>query len=117
SFTGTATDIKSVVVHILNAASEEVSSATATGTGGAWQSGPAAKALADGTYTAFATQASSLKNPDGTSGSVTFTVDTTKPLVTFNPVATPTNDSTPTLTGGAGTAPGDGTTVLVTIHK
>jgi hypothetical protein len=72
--------------------------------------------LADGTYTAQATQTKEAGNT-GVSGPVTFTVDTTPPAVSINPVASPTNDPTPTLTGGAGTAAGDHPTIKVTVYK
>jgi len=116
SFTGTATDSTSVVVHIFNSAQVQVSSATAIGTPGAWESGDA-KALPDGVYTAVATQESSLGNKPGESAPVHFTVDTTPPVVTLDPVAALSNDSTPTLMGTAGTAAGDLPKVTVTIYK
>ena len=48
---------------------------------------------------------------------MTFTVDTTAPVVSMNAVASPTNDATPTLTGGAGAASWDEPSVTVTIHE
>jgi hypothetical protein len=76
-FTGTATDTRPVTVLIHAGASAKgtiVSAATATGTGGAWTSGNASPGLPLGQYTAVAVQASSLGNPPGRSGPVTFTV-------------------------------------------
>ncbi len=81
--------------------------------GAAWDYTPAE--LPDGTYTAQATQEDAAGNT-GTSASVTFTIDTTPPTVSIEPVTSPTNDATPTLTGSAGTEPGDGT-VTVTIYE
>ena len=74
SFTGTASDTSPVTVQIQAAEGTVVSTATATGTGGAWTSGNASPPLSSGQYTAIATQESSLGNPAGESGQVTFTV-------------------------------------------
>ena len=72
--------------------------------------------LADGTYTAQAKQEDEFGNV-GESKPVTFTIDTVAPAVTFNPVPSPSNDSTPTLGGSAGNAPGDRSTIEVTIYE
>jgi hypothetical protein len=72
--------------------------------------------LPDGTYTAQAAQSDEAGNV-GTSSAVGFTVDTTPPAVTINPVTSPTNNATPTLTGAAGNATGDVAAVTVTIYK
>jgi len=85
SFTGTASDTTPVTVQIHAGATENgtvVSMATATGTGAGWTSGDASPTLPSGEYTAVATQESSLGNPPGWSGPVTFTV-------TPPPVSTP----------------------------
>ena len=113
SFTGTASE-KGETVSILifpgaSASGTAVSSAFAPGTGGGFSSGSASPELADGTYTAIAVQNSSLGNPRGESNEVTFTVDTTSPTVTLNPVASPSKNTTPTFTGTAT----DSTTVVV----
>jgi major membrane immunogen (membrane-anchored lipoprotein) len=86
----------------------------ATVTGATWSY--KAPHLSDGTYTAQAEQSDDAGNK-GTSGAVTFTVDTAAPTVTMNPVTSPTNDSTPTLSGTAGVAAVDHPTVTVTIHE
>jgi hypothetical protein len=91
----------------------EVVSGAATTEGSTWKYTPTE--LPDGTYTAQATQPDEAGHT-GASTTVTFTVDTTAPAVSIDPVATPTKDATPTLTGGAGTEPGDGT-VTVTIYE
>ncbi|HTD07447.1 MAG TPA: Ig-like domain-containing protein [Solirubrobacteraceae bacterium] len=75
----------------------------------------AASHLADGTYTAQASQSDEAGNV-GTSGTETFTIDTTAPAVTLNPVVSSTNDSTPTLTGTGGIATGDPPSVTVMIY-
>jgi major membrane immunogen (membrane-anchored lipoprotein) len=72
--------------------------------------------LEDGTYTAEATQKDEAGN-EGTSAEVTFTVDTTAPVVSLSPVPSPTNNATPALTGGAGSAVGDDSTAAVKIYK
>ncbi len=83
--------------------------------GSTWSYTPT-KALAEGTYTAQATQEDKAGNL-GKSAEVTFTVDTTPPAVSINPVAAFTKDTTPTLTGGAGTLPTDDQSVAVTIYE
>jgi hypothetical protein len=84
SFTGTASDTTPVTVQIhagVTAKGAVVSIAVATGTGAGWTSGNANPALSIGTYTAVATQPSSLLgNPVGRSGPVTFTI-TPPPLI------------------------------------
>jgi hypothetical protein len=115
SFTGTASDTTMVTVQIYAGATATglpVSTATAVGTGGGWTSGNASPALLDGQYTAVATQPSSLENPAGVSGPVTFTVDTAAPRVTLNSPALRSNNTTPSFTGTAS----DTTTVTVQIY-
>jgi hypothetical protein len=115
SFTGTASDSTEVVVHIKDSHGLEVSSATASGNGGPWTSTAATPALASGesTYTAVATQASSLGNPAGESAPVTFTVNTNPPTVTLVAPKSPSNNSTPSFTGTAS----DSTPVTVRIYS
>jgi len=76
----------------------------------------AAPDLADGTYTAQASQSDEAGNL-GKSTAVTFTIDTTPPAVTINAVASPSQTAEPTLTGMAGVAVGDGSSVAVTIYQ
>ena len=104
TFTGTASDTKPVVIEIHSGpgtGGPVVSHAQATGTGGAWSSGEANTALTSGTYTAVATQESSLGNASGTSNTVTFVVDTSSPTVTIEQPATPSNNAKPTFSGTA----------------
>jgi hypothetical protein len=112
SFTGTASDTTSVVTIKIyegtTATGSPVSSATAPGTGGGWTSDKANPTLASGrhTYTAVASQESSLGGPTGVSSPVMFTVDTTSPTVSLNQPASPSGDMTPSFTGSASdTAP------------
>ena len=65
--------------------------------GSTWSFTPS-KALAQGTYTAQATQEDKAGNL-GKSTTVTFTVDTTPPAVTINPVVTPTKRPDPDILG------------------
>ncbi len=104
SFSGTATDTTNVEIDIhegTSASGPVVATAGATGTGGGWTSGQASPALPSGRYTAVAMQESSLGNPPGTSAPVSFTIDTSSPVVTLSQPPTPSNDATPTFSGTA----------------
>jgi peptidoglycan/xylan/chitin deacetylase (PgdA/CDA1 family) len=81
---------------------------------GTWSVTPAA--LQDGTYAVQATQSQAGGN-QGTSATVTFTVDATGPTVTITSPANGDTVSTSTVTvkGTAGTAPGDDATVTVDV--
>ncbi len=72
--------------------------------------------LADGTYTAQATQEDGAGNV-GSSATITFTVDTTPPVVSVKKVTSPTSDATPTFTGSGGVLSGDDASVTVTVYK
>ena len=63
--------------------------------------------LGEGTYTAVAEQLDQETLETGVSAPVTFTVDTTAPGLSLNPVSSPTDDPTPSFAGAAGNAPGD----------
>jgi hypothetical protein len=104
TFKGTGSDTTLVTVHIYAGSKPEgaeVASATASGTGSAWESKAASPQLADGEYTALATQPSSLGNEPGTSSPVSFVVDTESPKVTLEQPPTPSGDRTPTFKGTA----------------
>ena len=78
-----------------------------------------ADALVDGAYTVTATQFDDVGN-GGSSGEVTFSVDTQPPAPTLTVPAdgTLTNETRPTFAGIAGTEPGDSSTELrITIHS
>jgi hypothetical protein len=92
-----------------------VASGAAVGAGSSWSFAVSAE-LREGTYTVQASQEDEAGNV-GTSPAMTFTVDTSGPAVSINQPTSPTNDSTPTLTGGAGTAAGDHAAVTVTIFQ
>jgi len=78
-----------------------VAMATAPQTGGTWTSNRLSPALGDGTYTAVATQPSAIGNGQGESAPVTFTVDTTPPVVTLNGPLTPSANRAPSFSGSA----------------
>jgi large repetitive protein len=108
-----AGDVQEVTVEILGEHGETVAEGSALVSGATWSY--TAPALGDGAYTARARQLDSAGNL-GESEAAPFTIDTTPPLVTLGALATPTNDPTPTLTGGAGGAVGDLQTVLVRVY-
>jgi hypothetical protein len=100
SFGGTASDNTQVTVHVLNGAQEQVATATAGNTPGSWSSGGTNASLSEGSYTAYATQPSSLVgNPEGTSNTVSFVVHTAPPTVTLSTPLTPSNNTTPSFSG------------------
>ncbi|TMK25667.1 MAG: hypothetical protein E6G62_04600, partial [Actinobacteria bacterium] len=107
-FSGSASDTTKVVVHIYDTKSTEVATATANGGGGSWST-ENEPALASGSYTAIATQESSLGNPSGASNRVAFTVNTAPPTVTLNSPPLRSNNTAPSFTGTASD------TTLVTI--
>jgi hypothetical protein len=118
SFSGTASDTTPVTVRIYagpKAEGKPKAETSATVVAGNWTTAPVGSSLADGQYTAVATQPSSLKNPDGKSEPASFTIDATAPSVSISAPTSPTNSPTPTLTGTA--AKGDEPTVAVTIYK
>ncbi len=117
TFKGTTTDgeTEPVVVKIyegskgaLGAFKEEVSSGAPSG--GAWSAGPAG-ALVSGTYTAVATEKSSLGNVPG-EASMVFVVDTEKPQLTITDLGR-SKQTEPTFSG----ATNEKTAVTVEIYK
>jgi hypothetical protein len=114
TFTGTASDTTPVTVRVYAGSKAQgtiLRTATSSG-GGAWSAGPASPALANGEYTAVAEQPSSVSNPSGISGSVTFVVETKPPTVTLNQPPTPSKNTTPSFAGTAS----DTTPVTVAIY-
>jgi large repetitive protein len=89
---------------------------TETGPGeAAWELTPESP-LAPGQYTAVARQTNTALET-GESAPVTFTIDTTPPGVSINTLASPRNDPTPKLSGGAGVEAGDEPTIVVTVYE
>ena len=115
---GTASgDHTTVTVNVYKgeaAAGTPIESVSASVASGSWSH--TTPTLADGTYTAQATQEDSAGNL-GKSAAVSFTVDTTAPAVTVNPITTPTKNQTPTFSGVAGVASGDLAGVTVTVYE
>jgi hypothetical protein len=99
AFSGTAGDTTPVTVHVLAGSGEEVASVTGTPSGGAWKSGPLSKGLSTGSYTAFATEPSSLGNPAGQSATISFVVNTESPHLTLEQPPKRSNDATPSFNG------------------
>jgi Big-like domain-containing protein/PKD domain-containing protein len=120
SFSGAAGtaegDIGPVTLKIYagtGASGSPIATLSATPHSGSWTA-TASEALGDGTYTAQAEQSDEAGNT-GTSSASTFTVDTAAPAVSLSPVSSPASDSTPSFSGGAGTADGDRAEVIVEI--
>jgi Bacterial Ig-like domain len=105
SFSGTASDTTLVTIALYSGASAEgtpVATLKVQGNGGGWSSSSLAVPLADGTYTAVATQPSSLAgNGTGMSNDVTFVIDTRSPKVTLEPLLARSNDRMPSFAGTA----------------
>jgi hypothetical protein len=112
TFKGTASEAGTVTVHVYEGAKaegKEAATLTATVSEGKWSVAPAST-LADGTYTAVATEPSAIGNEGGTSASTTFEVVTKPPAVTLDALPARSNESKPTYKGTAG-EPGQ-----VTVH-
>ncbi len=113
-------DLPTITVKIYmgsSASGTPVQTLTTTASAGAW-SVAASSALADGTYTAQASQADEAGGV-GTSSPSTFAVNTVPPTVTLtSPVnGSATNHDQPTFSGAAGTAPGDSSSVTVDVYE
>ena len=122
TFSGTAGtaagDLPTITIDLYSgakAAGAPVQTLTTTATGATW-SATASSSLADGTYTAQATQSDAAGNI-GKSPPSTFTTDTVAPKVTLTePANGSTTNSKPAFAGAAGTEPGDSTTVTVSVY-
>jgi hypothetical protein len=104
SFSGTASGTTPVTITLYNGASTggtPIASLKVQGTGGSWISARVSPALADGVYTALATQPGSFGFSVGASEPVSFVVDTQSPTVTLQAPASPSNDTTPSFSGTA----------------
>ncbi len=116
SFSGTASEAEAVSVEIFEGEKAEgapVQTVPANVTSGSWGPVSPASALKSGTYTAVATEPSSLGNKKGQSSPVIFVVDTSSPKVTLSTPASPSNDQAPTFTGTASAT----TNVVVHIYE
>jgi Bacterial Ig-like domain len=107
SFHGTASGTTPVTVEVYagtSAAGKPVATLKVEGTGGSWVSANVSPPVASGTYTATASQESSIGNATGVSDPVTFEVDTRAPTVTLAPPPSRSNDTTPSFSGTASEA-------------
>ena len=107
SFSGTASDTSLVTIDVYageHAKGTLVATLKAQGTGGDWASAQVSPPLADGTYTAVATQLNSLDFLEGVSNPVTFEIDTQPPAVTLRAPPSPSNDAAPSFSGTASEA-------------
>jgi hypothetical protein len=111
-------DAESVTVNVYeggSAAGSPVRTMSVTPHGGAW-SASVGPALGDGTYTAQAEQSDEAGNTGTSPTAATFTVDTAIPAVSLTPLSSPTNNSSPSFGGGAGTAGGDIAEVTLKVY-
>jgi hypothetical protein len=114
-------DLTTVTVKIYagaTATGTPVQTLTTTAGAGAYSVAPSSN-LAQGTYTAQASQSDSAGNT-GTSSARTFIVDTTAPAVTVNSTCTTNGhgvNQTAGVSGVAGIASGDSTTITVVIYN
>jgi hypothetical protein len=118
SFSGTASEPTTVTIEVFEGPRPEgklvaTAAATPTDAAGDWSSDAASPALANGTFTAIATQPSAIGNAAGRSAAVTFTVDTSAPTVTLNALPTPSGNRAPSFSGSAS----DHTPVTIDIYK
>jgi hypothetical protein len=107
SFSGTASDTTPVTVNVYEGARVQgapLATLKARVVAGSWRSASVSPPLANGKYTAAATQPSSLGTSTGASNPVTFEVDTQSPAVTLISPASPSNDTMPTFSGTASEA-------------
>ncbi len=116
SFSGTASDITVVTVAVYAGESPEgdpIATLRIQGTGGSWSSANVNPPLANGTYTAVATQPSSVGGETGVSAPVSFEVNTQAPTVTLQAPPSPSKDTAPSFSGTAS----DATPVTVEIFE
>ncbi len=116
SFSGTTTDTPTVAVKVYKGTKAEgtvLETLEATPKSGGFSTAAVKKELADGVYTAQATEPSSLGNPAGASNAVTFVVNTSPPTVTLAAVPSPSNNTTPSFSGTAS----ESANVTVKIYK
>ena len=110
-------DLPGITVRLYEGASVSgtlLQTLNTTASGAGW-SVAASAALADGTYTAQASQSDSEGNTATSASS--FTIDTVRPVVTLTaPADGSTTGGVPTFSGKAGTLPGDSSTVTVSLY-
>ena len=102
SFSGTASENTTVVVHVFEEPSNtEVASATTTAAGGNWSTSTLSKTLPTGkhTFSAYAKEKSGLGNGEGQSEPVSFEVNTEAPKLSLNTLPEISNNTSPTFSG------------------
>jgi hypothetical protein len=101
SFKGSASEAGSVTVRVHKGATvggNEVAKVSATVSGGKW-SATVSSELADGEYTAQASEPSLLGNGEGLSTTVTFVIDTAAPALTLEGPKSPSGQTKPSFKG------------------
>ncbi len=122
SFAGTSEDILDPVILTLYEGPSASGSPLQTSLGvlptlqAQWQT-TLAETLSSGQYTAIATQLDTSSGEPLESSAVTFTVDTLAPAVSLGSVPALSNDATPSFSGSAGSAAGDGTGVTLRVYE
>ena len=121
SFSGNAGvaagDDASVTLKIYSgsiASGSPVRTVAATPTASTWKA--SVEPLGEGTYTAQAEQSDKAGNI-GRSATSTFTIVTTSPALSLNPLTSPTNSKEPTFSGAAGDLPIDIPSVTLKIYS
>lgn len=107
SFSGSAAYTTPVTVHVYEGGSAQgvqIATLEASVIAGSWESTHLASALADGTYTAVATQPSPIEATEVRSEAATFAVNRLAPAVTLRAPRSPSNETTPTFSGTASEA-------------
>jgi hypothetical protein len=107
SFRGSASGTLTVTVSVYagsSASGEPIATLKAQPSAGSFATASVTPPLADGPYTAVATQPAPVGFEEGTSSPVRFEVDTQPPLVTLKEPRSPSNDTTPSFSGTASEA-------------
>jgi len=116
AFSGISSEASAVTIFLYSgsdATGTPVAEVKGAEPAGMWTSAAVSSPLADGQYTAVASQDSAIGNQPGKSSPESFTIDTRSPVVTLKALPTPSPDRAPSFSG---TAEAD-TPVTVDIHK
>jgi hypothetical protein len=115
ALTGDSTTVKLALYEGDAPSGAPLETVEVTRDGSTWSAGPLLS-LADGVYTVRAEQSDEAGNT-GFSAPSTFTVDTVAPALSLTPVASPSDDATPTIVGAAGVASGDLAAVRLKVYE
>jgi hypothetical protein len=116
TFSGSTNEAGEVTVAVFAGTATEgqpLQTVSTTVVGPGWTTPRLGAPLADGSYTALATQASAIGNAPGASAPVRFTVDTAPPMVTLNSPLSPSANRQPSFSGTAS----DSTIVTIRIYS